>query len=180
MMDWLEHFHNFIGRDEEPLSLFQMLVRAVVLFMVGVALVRIGAPRIFSRAAPVDIVLAVIIGSNLSRTLTGNAPFIEVIIVTAALVALHGVLARLAVHCAPLSRLIKGRAHILARDGDVDWKKMRICAVGKRDLLAAVRQAGGESLADIHLATLERGGEIDVILCDGDPPGAASKAPIAT
>ena len=158
---WL---YDIIGRNGEALNFGQMLARGLVVFVVGFVLIRLAAPRIFSRATPIDIVLSVIIGSNLSRTMTGNAPFLETMAVTALLVFLHSVLARLAVRFKPLATVLKGRPRILARNGEIDWSAMRASAVGHRDLLAAVRRAGGYSLDSIDLAVLERGGEIEVVL----------------
>jgi uncharacterized membrane protein YcaP (DUF421 family) len=153
-----------IGRDDEVISLGQMIARGVVVFAVGVALVRLAAPRLFSRATPIDIVLAVIIGSNLSRTMTGSAPFLPVIAATIVLVVLHAVLVRAAVSWRPLATLLKGRAHVLVTDGDVDANAMRRCAVGERDLMAAIRASGGSKLEDVASATLERDGVIEVVL----------------
>lgn len=163
-MDSLDAFHALIGRSGEDISFAQMLARAVVVLVVGFALVRFSTPRIFSKATPIDIVLAVVIGSNLSRTLTGNAPFLPVIAATVALVVLHAVITHLAVRWRPLGTFIKGEACVLARDGDLDWHQLHRCAVGERDLLAAVRSAGGTEISQIKLATVERGGDIEVVL----------------
>jgi uncharacterized membrane protein YcaP (DUF421 family) len=164
MSAWLSSLHDLIGRSGEPLQLGQMLTRGLVVFVTGLVLIRLAAPRIFSRATPIDIVLAVIIGSNFSRTLTGNAPFFETMIVTALLVALHALLAHLAARFTPLATLLKGSPRILAQNSKIDWAAMRTCAVGRRDLLAAVRRAGGHELDDIDTAVLERDGEIEVVL----------------
>lgn len=117
-------------------------------------------PHVFGRATLIDIVLAVVIGSNLSRTLTGNAPFFETMTVTALLVLTHSVLARLAARFRPLATRLEGKPHILSKHGEVDAAAMQACAVGRRDLLAAVRSAGGHRLEEIDLAVLERGSDI--------------------
>lgn len=164
MSGWYAPLHDLIGHSGEPLTLLQILLRGLGVLVLGLLLFRLAAPRIFSRATPIDIVLAVIIGSNLSRTITGNAPFFETLTVTAMLVLLHSVLAKLAARWKPLATLVKGKSHVLAKDQVIDWSAMRKGAVGSRDLLAAVRSAGGRSLNDIDLAVLERGGDIQVIL----------------
>jgi len=45
-----------------------------VIFAFGLALVRLAGRRVFVRWAALDIVVAVVVGSNLSRALTGTAP----------------------------------------------------------------------------------------------------------
>ena len=163
-MDWFDTFHALIGADGEEIGVLQMILRGVVVLVIGFVLIRVATPRIFSKTTPIDIVVAVIIGSNLSRTMTGGAPFLPVIAATFVLVLLHAAVTRLASYWRPFATLIKGRACVLAEDGEIDWKQMHRCAVGKRDLLAAVRAAGGTDLDEIRLATLERGGEVEVVL----------------
>ncbi len=163
---------SVIGASDGTISFSQMMVRALIVFAIGVGLVRFSTPRLFGRATPIDIVMAVIIGSNLSRTMTGSAPFLEVILATILLTIVHGVVTRLAARWRPLATMVKGNACVLVKDGEVDEGAMRQCAVGKRDLLAAVRSVGGTKIADAELAVLERSGDIDVILWDADAPGA--------
>jgi uncharacterized membrane protein YcaP (DUF421 family) len=164
MQDWMDMLHMAIGRDDAGISFAQMLVRALVVFVIGVALLRLTTPRLFGRATPVDIVLAVIIGSNLSRTLTGNAPFLEVIGATVFLVFVHAVLTRAAARWRPLANLVKGRTSVLVREGEICWREMHANAVGERDLMAAIRAAGGASVDKVKTATLERNGDLDVVM----------------
>ena len=158
---------QWIGSADGVITFEQMLVRAVVVFLIGLTLIRLATPRIFSsKATPLDIILSVIIGSNLSRTLTGNAPFFEVIAVTVLLVLLHAFIAKIAARFRSVANLVKGKPLELVRNGEVDEDAMARAAVGARDLEAALRDAGGKEIEEIELAVLERGGDIDVILRD--------------
>ena len=157
-----------IGASTGPITFWQMLARALIVFIIGVLLVRFSTPRLFGRATPIDIVLAVVIGSNLSRTMMGNAPFVEVVAATILLAVAHGVVTRLAAEWRPLATLVKGRTCQLIKDGEIDSDMMRKCAVGERDLLAAVREAGGVKIEQAHQAYLERSGDIFVVLKDPD------------
>lgn len=161
-IQWLQ---ALIGSSDMPISLSQMLVRALIVFFYGVLLLRISTPRMFGgHATPIDIVLSIIIGSNLSRTLTGNAPFVEVMITTTLLVVLHALLSWAAARWRPLANLIKGSAEVLVKDGRVRGENMQAHAIGRRDLLEAIREAGGRTTEEVELATLERGGGINVVL----------------
>ncbi|HKK29085.1 MAG TPA: YetF domain-containing protein [Alphaproteobacteria bacterium] len=160
-IEWLAFL---VGDNDGAISLWQMLVRGTIIFIYGLILFRLATPRLFGKGTPIDILLAVIIGSNLSRTLTGNAPFVEVLLTTGFLVLLHTLLTKIALRWRPLADLIKGKPTVLIEDGEVNDAAMRSSALGQRDLLAAIRAAGGMRIEDVKLATLERGGEIDVIL----------------
>ena len=85
---------EFVFGSTGHISWWQECVRAIAIFAYGLILVRLAGRRIFGRWAALDIVVAIIIGSNLSRALTGNAPFGGTLAACALLVALHWVLAQ--------------------------------------------------------------------------------------
>ena len=156
--------HMTFGNTMEPMSWSQMMARAVAIFFIGLVLVRSAPYRIFSQATPLDIILSVIIGSNLSRTLTGSAPFLKTVAATILLVAIYSLLSHFASRYRPLANVLKGKPVKLVEDGEVIWREMRSCAVGERDLDAAIRSAGGTDVEDVKLAVMERGGDIEVVL----------------
>lgn len=165
-MDFNELVHLLIGTESGTITYWQMHVRAVTIFAIGLVLIRLSSPRIFSQATPVDIIMSIIIGSNLSRTLTGNAPFFPVVSATIFLVALHMGVRLASSRWRPLANLVKGQPCVLVRDGEIDWSAMHHCGIGKRDLMTAIRSSGGEEVDAVSRATLERGGSITVVMDD--------------
>ena len=99
------------------LDWYQECARAALIFVYGLVLVRIAGRRIFGKWSALDIVVSIIIGSNLSRALTGSAPLWGTLIATTLLVALHWVLARLVAAFPGFSRVVEGRSIELARHG---------------------------------------------------------------
>ena len=61
--------------------------------------------------------VSIVIGSNLSRALTGNAPLFGTLAATTLMFALHWILAHAAMRFVPLSTMLEGRAVILAEAG---------------------------------------------------------------
>ena len=53
---------------------WQECARAALIFCYGLLLVRLAGRRIFATWSALDIVVAIVTGSTLSRALTGNAP----------------------------------------------------------------------------------------------------------
>ncbi|WP_372624630.1 DUF421 domain-containing protein [Falsiroseomonas sp.] len=161
-MEWLDGVHALIGREDGAIAWWQMIVRGLLVFAFGLALIRTAGRRAFGRQTPLDVVLAVLIGSNLSRALTGNAPFLATLVATAALVALYW----LAVHAAArwhfFGWLVKGDVVQLARSGKVDRRAMRRTGVSDGDLEEAMRRAGLGTLDQVETAVLERSGKISV------------------
>ena len=162
-MEWTETLHEWIGRSGEQITWSQMSVRAVVIFLFGLVLVRAAGKRVFGKWTAVDIVLSIIIGSNLSRTLTGNAPFFPTLTATALLVVLHSALIMASVRWPALGHFVKGRGVRLVTDGEADRRAMRRHGIGEQDLEEALRDGGTDDLSAVRAAYLERNGDISVL-----------------
>jgi uncharacterized membrane protein YcaP (DUF421 family) len=151
-----------IGREHD-IAWWQMSIRAVLVMLFGLVLVRFAGKRVFGRWGAIDIILSVIIGSNLSRAITGTAPFLETLIATAVLVALHGVLVRLAVRFPRLGPVLKGHPVRVVADGQPDARAMARHGLGRHDLEEGLREAGLTDPAQAQEVWIERNGEISVI-----------------
>jgi uncharacterized membrane protein YcaP (DUF421 family) len=158
MNDWIDAIFGH-GMD---LSVAQECARAVVVFICGFLLVRIAGRRIFGRWSSLDIVVAIIAGSNLSRAITGSAELIGTMAATAVLVALHWALSKLAVLSAFMDRILEGKAVELGAGGAVHESEMKKWAVSGTDLAEAMRRSGVLKIEDIRQVTLEPSGNINV------------------
>jgi uncharacterized membrane protein YcaP (DUF421 family) len=164
LQDIARAMRDLIGDDDGPIVWWQMTVRAVVIFIFGVLLARLAGKRAFGKAIAFDIVFAIIIGSNLSRTLTANAPFLQTLAASAALVIMHRALAWAAFHTSWLGYLIKGKPRCLVENGEPQNRELRASQITDEDLEEALRlNAGQESLAGIDTAYLERNGDISFL-----------------
>lgn len=160
-MEWL---HTLIGRAPHDLTWWQMGIRGALIFLYLIVLVRLADKRAFGRYTSLDIVLAVILGSTLSRALTGNAPFLPTLFTAAVLVVLHRLMSAAAWPWKTVDHLIKGTESELVRDGEILWHNMRRNQINSHDLMEAVRIQGSTTeLADVKLAFIERSGQISVI-----------------
>lgn len=63
----MEVLRTLIGPDNGDASAAQLCARAGILFVFGIAGIRIAGRRTFSQAAPLDIIVALVIGGHLSR-----------------------------------------------------------------------------------------------------------------
>ena len=158
-----EALHTLIGVQGQAIGWAQMSLRAVLIFAVGLAIMRFAASRTFGKWTALDIILAVIIGSNLSRALTGNAPFWPTVIATVVLVMLHACLARAVIRWPALSRALKGRSVTLVRGGSADETALRRHGIGEGDLRMALRARGISEVEEAETVYLERNGDISVI-----------------
>lgn len=161
MSGWLAHV---IGRDAQTILWWQMMVRAAVAFLFLLLLIRVGAKRMFGRMGAVDIAVAILLGSTLSRAITANARFAPTLAACALLVAMHGLLAQAAFRSRRVGRLVKGTAQHLVDQGDVRPDAMRQAQVTEDDLIEEMRlNAGTSDVGTIRDAYLERSGRISFI-----------------
>lgn len=158
-MDWAA----VVFGTTDQVSWAQECARAVLIFAYGLVLVRIMGRRLFGKWAALDIVVSIIIGSNLSRALTGAADLFGTLLATTLLVALHWLLAQGAARVRRLSRLLEGAPVGLAQDGRTDERTRRRCGISEADLHQALREAGVEEVAATRRVVLEPSGKINVL-----------------
>lgn len=145
------------------LNWMQECARAVLIFSAGLVLVRLAGRRVFSKWTALDITVSIMVGSSLSRALTGNAALWGTLIAVTLLMGLHRILSQASVRSAKLSQLFEGRSIRLAEDGDLNELCLRAHAVTRADLNEALRGAGLEDASDARLIVLEPSGKISVI-----------------
>ena len=159
----MESLRVLIGPDNGAASALQLCARAVLLLAFGIACIRIAGRRTFSQASPLDIVVAIVVGSNISRAMTGKAPFFPTLAATLLLVVLHRLLAMATLRWSVLASWIKSTPTTLVSDGQVDEAALRRHGLSREDLLEALRMEQADDPARIRLATLEAGGKISVV-----------------
>ena len=159
-MDWLE---VLFGPDQGTPNTAQFCVRALLLFFYGLLCIRVAGRRTFSDLSPLDILVAIVVGSNISRAMTGKAPFVPSLVATSLLVVLHRLVAMATVHSNWLAKFVKGEPTVLVQDGVVDCSAMRLHQLSEDDLLEGLRMEQAGAIEDVALATVERGGKISVL-----------------
>jgi uncharacterized membrane protein YcaP (DUF421 family) len=152
-----------IGPDRGEITWWQMTARGALTFVYGLALVRVAGVRAFSLQSSLDIMLSILIGSNLSRALTQGSPYFPTLAATAGIVLIYWLAIELAQRSDLVGLVLKGRAAVVARDGQVDTHVMRRGGISHLDLDAAIRRAHLPNLEAVALATLERNGQISVV-----------------
>ena len=145
-MHGLPGFASIIGQAPHGPLWWQMAIRAILIFLYGVLLIRLIGWRVFGKQTPVEIVVAIIVGSSLSRALTGNAAFLPTLVATTVMVLIFWVFEHIAARSRLFSWLVKGAPVPLAHDGGLDQKAMRFEAVSRGDLEEAARSSGIPSL----------------------------------
>jgi uncharacterized membrane protein YcaP (DUF421 family) len=150
-------------RPIEPLHWHQVMARAVVVYVIGVLLVRAGKSRLIARLSPLDVLIGFILGSLLSRGITGHASISGTAASSAALVFVHWLFTWLACRYHWFGRFVKGNMDLVVEDGVVFEQALARHHLSRNDLEQQLRQNGISDVSDVHLAYKERSGEISVI-----------------
>lgn len=148
---------------------WQAVIRATLVYFVALALVRVGEKRALGKNTALDVVIAVMLGSVVSRGITsvglGTALFGG-----AMLVFLHWLLSVVTFNSDRLGTLLKGSPRVLVEDGEIDWESMRKSHISRDDLLAALRAGSQiEEVEEVEIARLERSGDISGIARKREP-----------
>jgi len=166
-MNALQNFFLvLLGPDGKAteLTILNISLRCFIIFVVGLALVRIGDRRSLAQKTAFDAIFIVLIGSMLSRAINGTAPFFITIAGGVALMIIHRIFAFGACKSHAFGKLIKGKPVTLVRNGEIDWEKMKHNLVSKHDFEEDLRlDAKTEDVSSIQLARLERSGDISFI-----------------
>jgi uncharacterized membrane protein YcaP (DUF421 family) len=157
-----------LGLEAETLTAWQMGLRALVVYVLGLAIVRIGEKRFIGKFSAFDVILGFMLGSTLAGAISGSSPFSPSLFAAICLVGIHFVFARLSFRSDWFGTLVKGHSRVLVTDGEIDWDEMRKGNISEKDLLSALRENGHVgSPSDVKEARLERSGNISVISRDG-------------
>ena len=162
----MEEIYSIIGPDSEQILWWQMGLRGVLVFLLAIFMVRYGDRRIFGKSSALDIVLGVILGSILSRAITGNSPFFETIFTTLLLVGFHWLLAKLSFHFKGFGKYVKGTEIELIKDGKMREDNFQKNNITFKDLCEACRKNSLEDPGKVKDAFLERSGEITIFKFD--------------
>ncbi|HEX8257339.1 MAG TPA: YetF domain-containing protein [Allosphingosinicella sp.] len=166
----MEIFETALGLDRQSMDLTigQMALRAAVTYAVTLAIVRLGKKRFMGSNSAFDVIVGIILGSTVSRGLTGNAPLGPTLAAAAAIVAMHWLVSGLALHWRGFSRLAKGDARLLVRAGTPDEAALRKVHMTQGDLDEELRGHGHADASRVAEARIERSGRVSIIEAAGE------------
>lgn len=145
------------------LSLSQMVLRGVVVFVLTLVMIRISGRRSLGQHSPFDACITVLLGAVLARGVVGASPFAPTIATGAALVLVHRAIAMLSCRLAWFGNLVNGSPRTLVFEGRVNAGALRKALVSHADLMQALREHSvPEDLSAVRQIVLERNGVLSV------------------
>ncbi len=161
--EMIHSFTQIFGEGKE-LNTLQMSMRAIVIFMISIALIRLAGLKTFGKNAAFDNIIIITLGAMLSRAIAGVSPFIPVVSASFTLVIIHRIVSWLTIHNHSFATLVKGKPLSLYKDGTINQKNLSKSLLSQLDLEESIRaQTNTAGFQKVQEAILERNGQISVI-----------------
>ena len=150
--------------DSHSITAVQMTTRAVLVFFVALALLRLSDPRTFGGSTAFDLVVKIILGSVLGRAVAAASPFGGTLLASLVFVLLHRLLAWASCRYRWIDELVKGKVYLLAEQGQARPEELRRLNLNNLDLQEGLHENGNVGALDQTEAVyLERDGSISVV-----------------
>lgn len=141
------------------------VIRAVVIYLFVLVIMRIAGKRTLGEMTNFDFVLLLIISEATQQALMGADDYsvTHAVLVIATLVGLDIVVSLIKQRWPLVEKWVEGTPLVLIENGRVVQKHLDHARVDLADILAAARSAGIERLELVRYAVLEKNGTISII-----------------
>jgi uncharacterized membrane protein YcaP (DUF421 family) len=156
---------------------WHFLVRAALIYVAMLVLVRLSGKRTIGEFTPFDLIVVMLLGETAQSGLTaGDESVAGGLIAAATLIALNYGLGFVSTRSRWFERLVEGEPVVLVRGGVLRRAAARRNHIPESDVMEAVREAGLTRLEEVDLAVLETDGHITVIRRETPPRAANERA----
>ncbi|HEL2958236.1 DUF421 domain-containing protein [Stenotrophomonas geniculata] len=143
---------------------WEFILRAVVVYVVVLGMVRLSGKRPLGQITPFDVLLVVLLGNAVQNALLGTDTSLGGgLLLAATLILLNYGVGWVSTRSRRIERLVEGEPVVIARDGHLFEAVLRREQVTRADFEAAMRQQGCLGVEDVELALLEINGHITII-----------------
>lgn len=143
---------------------WEFVLRAAVVYVVILVMVRVSGKRSVGQYTPFDLILVVLLGTAVQNSLIGeDVSLLGGLLLAATLIALNWLVGLATSRSRRMDRLVEGVPVVLARNGRVYQEALRRENIATSDFDEAMRQADCAKHEDIRLALLETDGKISIV-----------------
>lgn len=143
---------------------WEFVIRAVVVYVFLLVLLRLTGKRQVGQMAPFDLVLLLVLSNAVQNSMNGGDNSITGgMILASTLVGINSCVGWLTYRSKTMEGLIEGRPVILIHNGVIDHHSLREVKMTIHELEASLRAAGCASPTEIQYAVLENTGKVSVV-----------------
>ncbi len=152
---------------------WQFVLRAVVVYLMVMVLLRASGKRAVGQFTPFDLVLLILIGNAVQNGMNGGDNSLTgALILSISLIGLNYIVAKLTARYSRVRKFVEGVPVLIARNGVVYEDVLRRQGVSHADFREALRQVDNGKVSRIHYAVLETNGKISFVMHDPLPTAA--------
>ena len=144
--------------------LWEIVLRATVVYFALIMLVRLIPKRRAGSISPNDMVTLIVIGGMATDAIMGGSGSLtDILLMIGLIVAWSYATDVLEYYCPTLARVLRDRQTSLVRDGRLLRRNMQRELITEDELLAILREEGVSDLGKVSSACLEADGRISVV-----------------
>ena len=160
----MSRFWDVCWGSGENIGAVAMAPRAITLFFLVLALIRVAGARSFGRKSSFDNVVVIMLGAIAARGVVGASPFGSTLAACSAIVVVHRLIARACVTQRWLAKLLEGDPVPLYVDGKLLLDNLKQSSISEADLHESHRlERKREGLSRAEDAFMERNGRISFV-----------------
>ncbi len=149
---------------EMSMPWWEFVLRAVVVYAVLLAMIRLSGKRTMGQFTAFDMLLIVLLGNAVQNALLGTDTSMSGgLLLAATLIVLNWSVGFVTARSKRAERVLEGAPVVLARNGHVYRDVLRRELVSRDDFAKAMREAGCSDIDRIRLALLETNGHITIL-----------------
>jgi uncharacterized membrane protein YcaP (DUF421 family) len=146
------------------LPILEKILRPVIVYVFLVVGLRLSGKRELAQLNPFDLVVLLTLSNTVQNAIIGEDNSVTGGVIGAtALLVINYLVVRFLYDHQKLDQLVEGRADVLIEDGKVRTQHLKKELITLKELGAAARKQGFDSLSEVHQCILEPGGTLTFI-----------------
>ena len=159
----MKYFDKFWGINEH-ISPLEIALRATVMFIIILALLKISGMRTFGKGSSFDTTVTILLGGILSRGVVGATPFLSSVAGGLMLVLIHRAISWYSQRNKKFEHGVKGQSKLIFNNGKFIEKNLQRYRISQDDVYEELRlQCNQSDFKQIAMAFVEKTGEISFI-----------------
>lgn len=155
---------KLLMEEGKNLDVLMMSLRAFILFIVTLIFIRAAKKRFLGKNSSFDVVLSIVLGSILSRTVNGSAPFLPTLAAVIVIILMHHVVTYITSRYPGIGKFLEGTPEMLMKNGKPDNKQLLRHHIKQEELTEAARlHLQQNDLSSVEQSYIENNGKITIV-----------------
>jgi uncharacterized membrane protein YcaP (DUF421 family) len=143
---------------------WEFILRAVIVYVFLLALIRLTGKRQVGQMSPFDLILLLILSNAVQNSMNGGDNSVTGgLILAATLVGFNWIISWLTFRSKRIESLLEGRPVVLIHDGKIYADALKNVQMTMHELNAALRNEGFTGPEEVRFAVMEINGQVTVI-----------------